>query len=125
MQYRLVHDIARQRAVEAVKAAPHGHVVRIDEPTRTLEQNAALHGMIGDVAKQLLWAGERLEPEDWKRLFAAAIWGQKVVPGLEGGFVVLNKRTSKMKVKEASDLIEFIAAWGSERGVKFGEGRVA
>ena len=87
-------------------------------PNRSTEQNAKLHALCNDIAKQKQWAGEWLETEDWKRLFVAALYGQKVVPSLEGGgFVVLNKRTSKMTVAECIELIEYIQAWAVDNGV--------
>lgn len=44
---------------------------------------------------------------------------QKVVPGIDGGFVVLGAHTSKMSVAEMADLITLCLAFGHERGVKF------
>ena len=46
---------------------------------------------------------------------------RKAVPGLDGGFVVLGARTSKMTKGELSDLMEIISAFGAQRGVKFGD----
>ncbi|MCA3159322.1 MAG: recombination protein NinB, partial [Burkholderiales bacterium] len=43
MMFRLVHQAARENAIEAIKQAPDGWVVRVTEPTRNLEQNALLH----------------------------------------------------------------------------------
>jgi hypothetical protein len=90
------------------------------EKARNLKQNANLHAALSDIAEQLKWAGEYLDVDSWKRLFCAALHGQKVVPGLDGGFVVLNKHTSRMSKRECSELIDFVHAWGAERGVKFG-----
>jgi len=41
--FRLVHAQARALALESVKTAPEGYIVTIQEPTRTLDQNAALN----------------------------------------------------------------------------------
>jgi len=84
---------------------------------RTVDQNSKLHAMCTDVARQVEWAGGYLEPEEWKRIFVAAIYGQRVVPGLDGEFVVLNKRTSRMKVAECAEVIERIYAFGAEKNV--------
>lgn len=95
-----------------VRVQPH-------QEKRSLEQNAKLHALCNDIAEQRQWAGEWLDTESWKRLFVAALYGQKVVPGVEGGFVVFNKRTSKMTIEECSELIEYIQHWAVENGVKF------
>lgn len=117
----LVHDIARQGAVQAVQSAPAGCVVLIREATRTLEQNAKLWPMLTDISKQVVWYGQYLTNDEWKDVFTAALVKAKVVPGLDGGFVVCGQRTSTMAKKLFSDLIEVIYAFGSERNVKWSE----
>lgn len=96
---------------------------RSDE-IRTLEQNAKFHAMVGDIAKQVSWAGEAMDEEDWKRLFLAAVHGQKTVPNPfnpQATFIVINTRRSRgLVVPEMSDLISEIQAFGDERGVKWG-----
>lgn len=117
--FRLVHAEARRRAVAAVQAAPGGFVVRVSEPTRSLEQNALLWPLLTEVSKQVEWYGKKLDEESWKDIFTAALKKSRVVPGLDGGFVVLGQRTSQMDKKTFSDLIELIMAFGAERGVVF------
>lgn len=117
--FKLVHDTARQMAVRAVTLAPAGFVVEVKPKTRSLEQNAALWAMLTDVSRQVDWHGQKLTPEDWKHVFSASLKQQRAVPGLDGGFVVLGQSTSKMTVREMSDLMEIITAFGAERGVRF------
>ena len=57
--------------------------------------------------------------DEWKDVFSAALKKQKVVPGLDGGFVVCGQSTSRMSKREFSDLVELIYAFGAERGVVF------
>lgn len=121
----LAHAEARRRAVMALQNAPDGYVVKIQPPTRSLEQNAALWGALSDVADQVEWYGRRLTAEDWKHIFTASLRKQDVVPGLDGGFVVLGVSTSKMTRAEMSDLLELIHAFGAERGVRFNDEREA
>lgn len=117
--FRLVHPTARQMASRACIQAPYGYVVEIKPQTRSLEQNAALWAMLADVSRQVDWHGQKLTPEDWKHVFSASLKQQRAVPGLDGGFVVLGQSTSKMTVREMSDLMEVIIAFGAERGVRF------
>ena len=117
--FRLVHNEARKRAASAIMDAPSGHIVRISEPTRSLESNALLWVLLGEVSKQVEWYGSKLTAEEWKDVFSASLKKQKVVPALDGGFVVCGQRTSKMTKSEFSDLIELIQAFGAERGVNF------
>ena len=118
----LAHQEARNRAKQAIADADDGEVVRIMPPTRSLEQNALLWAVLGDVAAQVDWYGRKLSPEDWKNVFSASLRKLEVVPNIDGtGFVALGQSTSKMTKAQLSDLIELIYAFGSERGVRFGD----
>ena len=118
----LSHAEARRRAIEAVQQAPDGYAVTVAEPTRNLSQNAKLWATLTDIAEQVDWYGNKLTPEDWKHLFTSSMRKLQVVPNLDGsGFVALGLSTSKMSVREMSDLIELAQAFGAERGVIFNE----
>jgi len=119
--FRLVHSAARKMAIQACVEAPDGYIVEIKPQTRSRDQNARLWAMLGDVSKQVDWHGQKLESEDWKHIFSASLKQQRAVPGLDGGFVVLGQSTSKMTIKEMSDLMELISAFGADRGVKWSE----
>jgi hypothetical protein len=96
----------------------------IGEQSRSTTQNAKLHAMIGEIAKQKEWAGQRWDAEVWKRLLTAA-WmranGERVMvaPSLDGqGVDVVFRRTSSLSVAECSDLLEFVMAWAAQNGVQ-------
>lgn len=108
---------------------PHGvrYSVTVEEyqPKRSLDQNAKLHSLLGDIAKQKQWDGEYMEIEDWKRLLTAG-WMKatgrtvKLVRDLEGnGFVPIYQRTSRLSVKEMIELIEFVTAWMVDNEIRF------
>jgi hypothetical protein len=94
-------------------------VVEIKPETRTLAQNARLWAMLTDVSKQVNWYGRKLSQEEWKHVFTASLSKQDVVPGIDGGFVVLGKSTSKMTKPEMSELQQLIEAFGAQQGVRF------
>jgi len=119
--FRLVHAQARNLAAEFCQQAPEGWVVCFSEPTRTLDQNSKLWPMLTDISKQVVWYGSKLTKEEWKDVLSAALKKQKVVPGIDGGFVVCGRHTSRMGKKEFSDMIELAYAFGSERDVKWSE----
>lgn len=124
MSDKLIYKLnatSRQFALRAVQAAPDGHVVTVCEQTRTLDQNAKLWPLLQDVANCVIWYGQRLSKEEWKDVFTAALVKAKIIPGIDGGFVVCGQRTSQMGKKIFSDLIELIYAFGSERSVQWSE----
>lgn len=94
------------------------------EPLRTLDQNDKLNAMCGDVAAQVEWHGQWLGRDDWRHMFVASYRkGQRVVPGIDGGFVVLGASSRKLTKRECADVIEIIYAFGAERGVQWGDDR--
>ena len=95
--------------------------VILQRPTRTLSQNRKMWPMLTDITKQVNWYDERLDNEDWKDMFMSSLNKQRAVPGIDGGFVGLNRRTSKLDKEGFSQLIEVIYAFGSERNVAWSE----
>lgn len=100
-----------------------GHKVRLSlsTETRSTAQNALMWSCLADVARQVEWHGQRLDEEAWKDMATAALKRQRVVPGIDGGFVVLGQRTSKMTIAEMTELIDFLHAFGDERGVRWSQ----
>lgn len=123
--YFLIDNVRRQNCTEFIRQLPTNPdtplVVTIQERTRTLDQNAKLWACLNDVSEQVNWHGRKLTSEEWKHVFTAALKRQDVVPGIDGGFVVLGQSTSRMTVGEMRDLIELISAFGAEQGVRFGD----
>lgn len=75
--------------------------------------------MLRDVSQQVIWHGQKLADSEWKDVFTAALKRQKVVPGIDGGFVVLGTSTKIMTIAEMSELMELMEAFGAENNVRF------
>ena len=97
----------------------------VSEEKRNNEQNALLHASLSEVARSVEWAGRKWDVETWKRLMVAA-WCRSrggallMVPAIDGqGVDIVFQRTSKLSKAECAELIDFIHAWGAERGVQF------
>lgn len=108
--------------IKAYLMAGHRLQFSVKPQTRSLEQNARLWAMLTDISEQVEWYGRKLSPENWKHVFTAALKKQDVVPGLDGGFVVLGQSTSKMTKSEMTDLQTLMEAFGADKGVKFSGG---
>lgn len=92
------------------------------QPTRTLEQNSKLWAVLNDIARQVPWfvdgKEQLIDAEDWKHILTAGLKKhQRIAAGIEGGFVILGVRTSRMKIGEMVELIEFAMWFGAEKGV--------
>lgn len=111
----------RERAARILAAAPFGSRVEIKAAKRTIPQSDKMWAMLTEVAQQIPWHGVKLRPDDWKLIFLASLKRElRMVPNLDGdGFINLSQSSSDLTKDEMSNLIELIAAWGAQHGVKF------
>lgn len=99
-------------------------VMTVEKEKRSLPQNAIIHAVIGEIAKQARHVGSRLDAEDFKRLlvhqFAKEIGldAGRIVPSLDGtGFVQLGMQTRNFTKEQASEFLEWLYAWAAQNGV--------
>lgn len=122
--FRLVHGEARRRAAQACQTAPEGFVVTVAEPSRSLEQNAAMWPILAAFAEQLTWPvnGQmvKLTDEEFKDVLTAAFQGETVrlAMGLNGGVVMIGLRTREFTKAQFSEWLEFLHAVAADRGVR-------
>ena len=130
MKILLNPDNAKSRMVSAWDEARfllrQGKRVRVTveelAPSRTVDQNALMWSRLHDISKQIKWpvdgTVQYLSEDEWKDILTAGLKKhQRIAQGVDGGFVILGVRTSKMKVAEMVELIEFIQYFGDEKGV--------
>lgn len=124
--FRLSTPTARQNASKAVINAPQDFVVEIKPRTRSLDQNAKLHAMFADVARQSTLHGRKLTADQWKVIFisghaVATGLGADLLPGIEGEFVNIRESSARMGVKRMASLIEYMLAWGADNEIVWSE----
>ena len=120
--YIMAHDLARQRAIQAVKDAPEGYAVTVGEPTRSLDQNAAQWPYLAGFAaqKQLCINGvmQHVTDDDWKDVLTGCYHGETRMAAFDGKVIMLPQRTSQMGKKTFSDWMEFLVAMAAQSGVE-------
>lgn len=128
------HQTARMRASAFCMEAPDGWMAVFSEPTKKRIQEERYHAMMNDIADQTEYAGKRWDRDDMKRIlideFAEEmrLAGEplhhdgRVIPSENGRRVIqLGVQSSRFYVREASQFIEFLFAWGSARSVVWSE----
>jgi hypothetical protein len=115
--------LAKYAAVNAVKNAPDGFVVRVEPETRRLAQSAKFHALCGDVARQAKFMNRQLTPAQWKVLFisghaVATGQGADMVPGLEGEYVNLRESSAQMSIKRMASVIEYVLHYCADNDIK-------
>lgn len=129
-QFFLRDEQIKRNCLRVIEALPTDSekplVVQIKPLTRSLEQNAKLHAMLSDIAKQCEFQGGKRDVDTWKTIFVSAhkiATGGKteMAIGLEGEVINLRESTAQMGVKRMTSLIEYVTAWGVENGVRFND----
>lgn len=128
----LREPVQAKQTINAVWQHVKGHlggggaplVLEIRPETRNDEQNRLLHSILGEISKQVEWAGAKRDTETWKRLLTAA-WlrargeGVEILPAIDGhGIDVVFRRTSKLTKSECAELTEFVMAWATDNNVR-------
>jgi hypothetical protein len=109
--------------IKAMLVADHVLKISIGDINRTLEQNDAQWPILETFSKQLQWQvnGDMvwMTAEEWKDVLTSAFDEEDVrlAKGLNGGVVMLGKRTSKFTKDKFSDWLEFLHATAALRGV--------
>lgn len=107
------------RTAKAHLAAGRRMVMELRPEKRSDPQNRRMWAMLGEIAAQVDWYGQKLSADDWKHVLSASLRKQRAVPGIDGGFVVLGLSTSKMSKAEMSELQTLMEAFGAEKEVRF------
>lgn len=120
--YQLVLGRNRETAHRIVDTAPTGSMFAVKPPRRTIDQNALMWTLLGELAAQKP-EGRELTPDVWKSLFLHALdHAQRFEMALDGrGMVPVGFRSSKLSKQQFSDLIETIHEYAARHGVEFSE----
>ncbi|UGA46630.1 recombination protein NinB [Bradyrhizobium quebecense] len=112
----------REKAIDWIMRLPPGTRVEFKEPQRTLEQNDRMWAMLTDIARQCTLNGRRWSTDQWKVIFLHELGREaQFIPSLTGSFIPYGQSSSDLGVKEMSDLIESMFAYGAENGVRWSD----
>lgn len=110
----------RDFAHRCIDAAPQNAVVTIREAKRSTDQNDRMWAMLSDVASAAP-EGRQWPPETWKCAFMHALGHQvRFCDGIDGsGPFPIGFRSSRLTVRQMSDLISMIYEYGDRHGVQW------
>ena len=116
------------REIEQRTVAGVDFDVEVREPRRTLDLNACMWATLTDIAQQVDWPhterGQwvigRMGKDSWKSVLTAAFEQEtQQAQGINGNTVMLGARTSQYSRRKMGEFLEFVHAFGSERGVRW------
>lgn len=122
--FNLVSPLVRRNAAQAIAQAPEGYRCEIKPKTRSLAQNDMLWSILTDISRQVEFvvngALVKVSPEEVKDILTAGLRREtRMAMGIDGGMVLLGQRTSKMTVRQMTDLIDLAHAFGAGKGVRW------
>jgi hypothetical protein len=117
----LAADENRRQAIRIIEKAAPGIRVTFRDQGATEAQLKLLGVLLDDIIAQSYQAAP-MTPAEWERLMTASVALDQGLPGFEDERIIVNGvRFEELSVSEASDLVEFIYAYGAERGINFRE----
>ena len=118
---RLIGPSQRALAKRLIDAAALNALVKISEVKRTDEQNAKMWAMLSDISRAMP-DGKRKSPEAWKGI-AMHTLGHEVQfeTDFNDRVFPIGLSSRRLTVKQMSDLIELLYAYGAEKGVVWSE----
>ncbi len=118
MIFTLAHDTARQRAIEAVRNARHGWVVRIEPPNRTSAQNSFYWATIHAISEQIRPQGNQHDPDVWHAYFKTKLLPGRMIELPNGQVVEQEPTTTGLTKAQFSDYVEQVLAWATNHGLQ-------
>ena len=115
------------KVLDAINAGKKLEIV-IKQLKKSRDQEEKYHALIGDIHRAMTEIGSEWSRDDWKRLLIDQ-WaqdmgqeGSRIAPSLDGKRVVqLGLQSRKFTVAEGSSFIEWLYAWGADKGVAFSD----
>lgn len=133
------YDVVRDRMMYAWELVQKGLqsgpvVVRLGRPSKSRDQEAKYHAMIGDIAKTVSVDGRRVNRDVWKAYLVQGFEEELKTQGrtlarpsqivfnpFTGQWVTVRASTKNFRVREAADFIEYLYAFGVDHGATFSE----
>ena len=123
---QITNEVERAKALDLVKRSPINTYISYQRDKRTTDQNKYMWALLTIISKQVRWNGNgwhisdiggRYSPENWKQVFASALFKTHFMPDLDGGMIPLNPSTSSMTKEQHSELCELIKAQANSWGI--------
>jgi hypothetical protein len=115
--FTLAHDTARKRAIEAVKRARQGWVVRIEPPNRTSAQNSFYWATLHAISEQIR-PGKAHDPDVWHAYFKSRFLPGRMIELPNGQVMETEPTTTGLTKAQFSDYVEQVLEWAINHGLK-------
>ena len=118
MIFTIAHDTARQRAIEAVRNARQGWVVRIEPPNRTSAQNSFYWATLAAISEQIRPQSQAHDQDVWHHYFKARFLPGRMIELPNGQVMESEPTTTGLTKAQFSDYVEQVLAWATNHGLQ-------
>lgn len=121
-EVRLVGDAQRAHAKRLIDEAPAGHIMTLQQETRSIQSNRLMWALIADIRAQNPDMAQ-FTPDQVKLRFLNALDSEmQFLPELwGGGMFAVGQRSSTLSKRDFSLLVELVFKWGAENGIRWSD----
>jgi hypothetical protein len=115
--FELKSEAHRKTALEAIRAAKIGWVVRIEPANRTNAQNAFYWALLQSISEQVMPGGKSHSRDTWHIYFKTLFLPGRMIELPNGELIEQEPSTTGMNKEQFSEYVERVTAWAMDHSV--------
>ncbi len=117
MIFEIKSEAHRKTALEALRAAKIGWVVRIEPANRTNAQNAFYWALLQSISEQVMPSGKSHSRDTWHIYFKTLFLPGRMIELPTGELIEQEPSTTGLTKAQFSDYVEQVLAWAINHGL--------
>jgi hypothetical protein len=115
--FELKSEAHRKTALEALRAAKIGWVVRIEPANRTNAQNAFYWALLQSISEQVMPGGKSHSRDTWHIYFKTLFLPGRMIELPNGELIEQEPSTTGLNKEQFSEYVERVTAWAMDHSV--------
>jgi hypothetical protein len=117
MIFEIKSEAHRKTALEALRAAKIGWVVRIEPANRTNAQNAFYWALLQSISEQVMPGGKSHSRDTWHIYFKTLFLPGRMIELPNGELIEQEPSTTGLNKEQFSEYVERVTAWAMDHSV--------
>ena len=117
MIFEIKSEAHRKTALEALRAAKVGWVVRIEPANRTNAQNAFYWALLQSISEQVMPGGKSHSRDTWHIYFKTLFLPGRMIELPTGELIEQEPSTTGLNKEQFSEYVERVTAWAMDHSV--------
>jgi hypothetical protein len=117
MIFEIKSEAHRKTALEALRAAKIGWVVRIEPANRTNAQNAFYWALLQSISDQVMPGGKSHSRDTWHIYFKTLFLPGRMIELPNGELIEQEPSTTGLNKEQFSEYVERVTAWAMDHSV--------